>query len=64
VQQGQKGKRSKKGAGGKGGKGKAEEEVEEKARECLVQELLPVADRFQAGEGGCTSTVWRSMGGC
>ena len=46
---GKKGKRGKKGAGGKGGKGKAEEEEEEKARECLVQELLRVADRFQAG---------------
>ena len=54
------GKGGKKGAGGKGG-GKANAEEEEEARESLVQELLRVADRFQAG--GCTSTVWRSLGG-
>jgi len=57
---GNEGKGGKKGAGGKGG-GKANAEEEEEARESLVQELLRVADRFQAG--GCTSTVWRSLGG-
>jgi hypothetical protein len=49
---GNEGKGGKKGAGGKGG-GKAnaeeEEDEEEEARESLVQELLRVADRFQAG---------------
>ena len=49
---GKEGKGGKQGAGGKGGgKANAEEEEEEKeeARESLVQELLRVADRFQAG---------------
>ena len=45
---GNEGKGGKQGAGGKGG-GKANAEEEEEARESLVQELLRVADRFQAG---------------
>jgi hypothetical protein len=50
--EGKGGKKGKIGAGGKGGgKANAEEEEEEEgdARESLVQELLRVADRFQAG---------------
>jgi hypothetical protein len=52
------GRRSK---GGKGGKGKAEQE--EEARESLVQELLRVADRFQAGAlyAHCLSEIRRAL---
>ena len=46
---GGKGSKSKVGSGGKAEvKGKAEDYEEEEARESLVQELLPVADWFQA----------------
>jgi hypothetical protein len=49
---GSKGKGGKGGAGGKGGgkvNAEEEEDEEEEERESLVQELLRVADRFQAG---------------
>ena len=50
VGAGGKGSKSKVGSGGKVEvKGKAEDYAEEEARESLVQELLRLADRFQAG---------------